>query len=160
MFDEFLGLPAHPLLVHAAVVFVPLLVLLSVAYALVPRWRPRTGWAVAVLAVATPVATWFAKESGEALEEVFKAKGYPPDILAQIEAHADYADVLFLVTLALAVVAGLLLFVSSGHRRVAGWPSWVGWVLSGLVVVLAVLAAVYVYLTGDSGAQAVWQGVL
>ncbi|MBO4207379.1 DUF2231 domain-containing protein [Micromonospora echinofusca] len=160
MFDEIQGLPAHPLLVHAAVVFVPLLVLLAVAYAVVPRWRPKVGWAVAVLAVATPVATWFAKESGEALEEAFRAKGYPPDILAQIEEHAEYADVLFLVTLALAVVAGLLLFVTSGRPRVAGLPSWSGWALSGLVVVLAVVAAVYVFLTGDSGAQAVWQGVV
>jgi len=33
-------------------------------------------------------------------------------------------------------------------------------VLGGVVVVLAVVNVIYVYLTGDSGAEAVWQGVL
>ena len=36
MFEEFAGIPAHPLLVHAAVVFVPLLALAAVAYAFLP----------------------------------------------------------------------------------------------------------------------------
>lgn len=160
MFKEIMGLPAHALLVHAAVVLVPLLVLISIAYAVLPRWRSRTGWAAALLAVAATVAAFVAKESGEALEEVFEAKGYPAEILAQIEQHGEYADVLFLVTVALAVVTGLLLLATSGHRRVATLPSWVALALSALVVVLGIVALVYVYLTGDTGAQAVWQGVL
>src|SRR3712207_2115532 len=37
VFDQFNGMPVHVLLVHAAVVFVPLLVLAAVVYAVVPR---------------------------------------------------------------------------------------------------------------------------
>ncbi|HEX2356851.1 MAG TPA: hypothetical protein VHI50_10380, partial [Micromonosporaceae bacterium] len=67
MFEEILGVPAHPLLVHAAVVFVPLLIAAALAYALVPALRGRVGWAVALLAVAAPLAAWFATLSGNRL---------------------------------------------------------------------------------------------
>ncbi len=58
MFDQINGLPVHALVVHAAVVFVPLLVLGAIAYAVVPRWRPRVGWAVVLLAIAAPAAVF------------------------------------------------------------------------------------------------------
>jgi len=41
VFEQLLGLPAHPLLLHATVVFVPLLALGTIAYAVVPRLRRR-----------------------------------------------------------------------------------------------------------------------
>ena len=47
MFDQINGLPVHALVLHAAVVFVPLLALGAIVYALIARWRPRIGWAVA-----------------------------------------------------------------------------------------------------------------
>jgi hypothetical protein len=44
MFRAFMGLPLHPLAVHAAVIFVPLLALGSAGYAVLPRVRRRLGW--------------------------------------------------------------------------------------------------------------------
>lgn len=160
MFREIMGLPVHPLVVHAAVVFVPLLALLAIGYGVLPRFRARIGWAVAALAVAAPAATLFAKLSGEELLEVLTAKGYPPQILDQLAEHQGYGDLLFWFSLGLGVSAGLLLFATSERGRRGNLPGWLTPVFTGLVIVFGVLSAVYVYLTGDSGAQVVWTGVL
>ncbi|MBM0239189.1 hypothetical protein JNW88_22305 [Micromonospora sp. ATA32] len=156
MFREIAGLPGHVLVIHAAVALVPLLALLSAAYGVLPRWRPRLGWAVGILAVVTPIVTFVATQSGEALEQVLREKGYPADILDQVREHAEYGDTLLWFTLGLAVAALLLLALTSDHPRVPRLPSWIVPVLTVVVIVLAGAALVYVYLTGDSGAQAVW----
>ena len=51
MFEEIGGLPLHPLVLHAAVVFVPLQVLLALGYALLPALRRATLWAVVAVSV-------------------------------------------------------------------------------------------------------------
>ncbi|MCW3816286.1 hypothetical protein ONA91_17720 [Micromonospora sp. DR5-3] len=158
MFKEINGLPGHVLIVHAVVVFVPLLALLASAYGLLPRWRSRFGWAVAVLAVVTPIATWLATESGEAFEEVQRERGAGGEFLDKIHQHSEYGDNLLWFVLGLAVAALLLLLVTGGYPRARSLPRWLAPVLTGVVVVLAVFALVYVYLTGDSGAQLVWSG--
>ena len=160
MFREINGLPGHVLVIHAAVVLVPLLALLSVAYGVLPRWRSRFGWAVAVLAVLTPIVTYVATESGEALQEVLEGRGYPPEGLRKIQEHSEYGETLLWFVLGLAVTALLLLAVTSGYERVRRLPSWLAWVLTGMVAVLAVFALVYVYLTGDSGAKMVWSNIV
>ncbi|MFU8853934.1 DUF2231 domain-containing protein [Micromonospora sp. SL1-18] len=158
MFREVSGLPLHVLVIHAVVVLVPLLALISVTYGVFPRWRSRLDWAVAGLAVVTPIATFLAKESGEAFEEVQRERGVGGEFLRQIEEHSEYGDTLFWFTIGLAVAALLLLLVTSGLARVRGLPRWLAPVLAGAVVVLAAFALVYVYLAGDSGAQMVWSG--
>lgn len=160
MFKEINGLPGHVLVVHAVVVFVPLLALLAAAYGLMPRWRPRLDWAVAVLAVVTPILAWVATESGEAFQEALEAKGYPPELLAKIHEHSEYGENLLWFTVGLAVAALVLLALTSGRIRTPQLPAWVTWALTALVVVLAVLALVYAYLTGDSGAESVWGNTL
>ncbi|MCW3841873.1 hypothetical protein ONA70_17375 [Micromonospora yasonensis] len=160
MFREFNGLPAHALLVHAVVVLVPLLALVSVAYGVLPRWRSRLDWAVAALAIATPIAAFLATESGEELEQVLEQKNYPAQILDQVREHSEYGDSLRWLAFGLAAAALLLLLVTSNFARSRNLPRWLSPVLTGVVVVLAVFAVVYVYLTGDTGAQAVWGGTL
>ncbi|MEU7618054.1 DUF2231 domain-containing protein [Micromonospora rifamycinica] len=156
MFKEFNGLPSHVLVVHAVVVFVPLLALLASVYGLVPRWRPRLDWAVALLAVATPVLAWVATETGEEFQAALKAKGYSPELLAKIQEHSELGDILLWWTLGLAVAALLLLAVTSDRVRTPKLPTWATWLLTGVVVVLSVLSTISVYLTGDSGAASVW----
>ncbi|TDB69817.1 DUF2231 domain-containing protein [Micromonospora sp. KC723] len=160
MFKEINGLPGHVLVIHAVVVFVPLLALLASAYGLVPRWRPRLGWAVAILAVVTPVFTWVATESGEAFEAVLAGRGYPPDLLAKIGEHSAYGETTLRLTIALAVAALVLLALTSGRVRAPRLPSWITWLLTGVIVVLSGFALVYVYLTGDTGAASVWGNTL
>ncbi|MEV4660971.1 DUF2231 domain-containing protein [Micromonospora echinofusca] len=160
MFKEILGLPAHVLVVHAVVVLVPLLALLSAAYVALPRFRARLDWAVAILAVVAPVSAFVAVESGEELTDAFLARGMQGPIVEQIFTHSRYGDILFRWVLPLAVASLLLLVVTSGHRRVPKLPSWATPVLSVVVVALGVVSLVYVYLTGHSGAEAVWGNTL
>ena len=160
MFKELLGIPAHALILHAAVIFVPLLVLFAIMYAVLPGLRTRIGWVAAILAVVGPVSTYFAKESGEELRTVLIAKQYPSEIINKVNEHEAYGSALFWYTLGLGVATGLLLFLTGRRRHARRVPAVVAVVLAGIVVVLGVVTAGYVFLTGDSGAHAVWQGVL
>ncbi|GLH95560.1 DUF2231 domain-containing protein [Phytohabitans aurantiacus] len=157
MFEEISGLPAHPLLVHAAVVFIPLLAVAGVVYALVPKVRARIGWAVVLLAVGAPLAAYVARESGQNLEERLVAANYSQEILAQVDDHQGYGDLTLWFSLGLGAAALLLVFATSSRARRA--PSWLAWVLSAAVIVLAGFTGYYVYKTGDTGANAVWSGV-
>ncbi|MCZ7439918.1 hypothetical protein O7598_26195 [Micromonospora sp. WMMC241] len=160
MFREVNGLPGHVLVIHAVVVLVPLLALLTVAYGALPRWRPRLDWAVLALAVVTPILAWVATESGEELEEALESRGYPPEGLQKIHEHSEYGETLLWFTLGLAVVALLLVLSTKGFARTRDLPRWVPLALTAVAVVLGVFALVYVYLTGDSGAKMVWDGIV
>jgi hypothetical protein len=159
VFDEFMGLPVHPLLVHAAVIFVPLLCLLAVAYAVVPRVRAMTGWAAAALAVAAPFAAWFATLSGKELEQKLLSQGMSGPIVQQINDHQGFGDLTLYVSIPLGLVTLLMVFlhgIRSGRARPI--PSVASIVLAVITVGLAAFAAYYVFKTGDSGARAVWGG--
>jgi hypothetical protein len=153
VFDEILGLPAHPLLVHFAVVLLPLLVVGAVVYALVPRFRAKIDWAVVLLAFAGPGAAFFARESGQELKQKLIERQVDANVVANINDHQAYGDLAFWFSLALGL--GTLLMVIVTVRR--GLPAWLTWVLSAAVVVLAGVTGTYVFLTGDSGANAVWE---
>ena len=160
MLNNFLGIPAHPLIIHAAVVFIPLLCLGSVVYALVPRYRGKIGWAVLALAVISPIAAWFAKASGENLRDRLVAAGFSQEILDKVNQHQSYGDRTWWFTLALGVVTLLMLFITSGSRRAPHFPVGVMLAVSVVVIALAVATAIYLFLTGDSGAHAVWEGAV
>ncbi|MCO1595272.1 hypothetical protein M8C17_08860 [Micromonospora sp. RHAY321] len=156
MFEEILGLPAHVLVVHAVVMFVPLLALVAVAYVGLPRRRHRLDWALGLLAVAAPLTAFVAVQSGEAFTDALVARGFQGPILDQIFEHSRYGDILFRIVGPLGIAAILLLVATSGHPRVPRLPALVTPVLSVAVVALSIAAVVYVYLTGHSGAETVW----
>ncbi len=151
MFDEVLGLPVHALVVHFAVVLTPLLVAVAVAYALVPRWRPATGWAVVALALGTSGSVLAAWMSGPRLLEARFATA-EGELAENIAAHAAFATPLVLSAVGLGVVSLVMVYASRGDRFGKTGTR----VLSGVTVVLALAAAYYVFRTGDSGARAVW----
>jgi hypothetical protein len=95
MFRAFMGLPLHPLAVHAAVIFVPLLALGSAGYAVLPRVRRRLGWVMWGLAIAAPVTTFVATESGEAFQQVLTVKQYSAHVLDLVATHAEFARAMF-----------------------------------------------------------------
>lgn len=153
MFDQVFGLPAHALIVHAAVIFTPLLVALSIAYAVLPRLRHKLDWALVLTALAAPGSVYAAKESGEALERRL-FQGRPS---AAIEVHSGFADVLVPVTALLAVAALLMVWLTRSRRAPEGAGSRaVVLVASAAAVILAVVAGYYVVRTGHTGATAVW----
>jgi uncharacterized membrane protein len=153
LFDQINGLPVHALVLHAAVVFVPLLALGAIVYALVGKWRPKIGWAVLLLGIIAPITTFVAMESGEKLYDRLIGQGLKGPGKDILDDHMHYGKMTFWFALALGVVSIVMVLLT---RREGAAPKIVQWVLSAAMVVLAVFAGYYVYRTGDSGATAVW----
>lgn len=177
MFEEVFGIPAHPLLVHAAVVFVPLQILAALAYAFVPFVRRLIAWLVVALAVVAPLAALFSKLSGDAFEarQIRNGTAGPP-LLAQIAVHSSYGNKTLYFSIGLGVVMLLLVAVQvMRSRRPSGStadaegsdavdrtdkaPIVVAAVLTLAVLVLGAFTGYYVFKTGDTGAHMVWQGL-
>jgi hypothetical protein len=165
VFEEFMGIPAHPLLIHAAVVFVPLLALAAVGYVLLPFLRPHIRLVMAGLAVVAPVSALLAKLSGEAFFDRLRERGRVTEgFIPVIERHQDFGTMTMWAAIALGVVTLALAYVvgpTGAAARTAGGPGGtrvVSVALSVLSVVAAAVALYYVIRTGDSGAKAVWEG--
>lgn len=148
LFDQVLGLPVHPLVVHAVVVLLPLAALGLVAEVLVPALRRRyAGLTVLGLAAGTGAA-FVAKESGEALA---RTEGLPAQ-------HSGLGSLLPPVAAALLVAAVVWWFL---QRRTpapdAPRAGQSGSTIAGLIAaVLAVVVTVLTVLVGHSGATAAW----
>ena len=144
---EINGLPLHALVVHAAVVFGPLSALAGLLYA-VPRWRDKVRWSLVVAVLIAVGAIWVAFLSGEDLEE---ANQYGGPLAELLETHEERAEMLRLLMTGYAAAA---LVAAWQHAR----RGPVRFLLTGLVVVLAVLTGIWTVLTGDAGAQIAWYG--
>ena len=143
------GLPIHPLVVHAAVVFIPLAALGVLLMAVWPKFGARFGWIVWGLAFIAAGAAFVAKESGEALEEIIGEPGFD---------HAELGDKMPFFTGVLFLVALILWLVQRSYvkRENAGKA---GLVVVGLIAAAVALFNLYwVYAVGDSGAKSVWKG--
>jgi hypothetical protein len=172
------GLPAHPLLVDAVAVLLPLAAVCSVGLAVHRGVRRRFGWPVLVLTAVAVVAVPLAEATGEQLRDHLP----PPDsLLARHEALGElllpYA-LGFGVAVLLLVVAGKL---ADRERAATSRPSHADvpdtapdtdrasavstlWrrtsvLASVLVIGMSVVTTVDVVRIGTTGAQAVWQGV-
>ena len=169
MFEEFLGIPAHPLLVHAAVVFVPLQVLAAIAYAAVPFTRRYVWWAALGLAVIAPICAWAAKLSGQAFRDrLIRHGAKDPKFLGDIDTHMSFGNMTAYFATALGVLLLILVLVlakpPNGPAAIrasggsAGGSAIVQLLAAVVVVVVAVIAGYYVFRTGDTGAHIVWSG--
>ena len=152
MFDEFNGLPLHPLAVHAVVALIPLSALLGVLFA-VPRTRSWARWPLPAVAVFAATATFVARESGEALRAVGgqNAAGIGGPVADLIDEHQQASTVLFVLVITYAVAAVAALLVT--RTSVTGTPAHG---LAAVLVVVALLMSFWSYRVGDLGARAVW----
>jgi hypothetical protein len=182
------GLPAHPLLVDAVAVLLPLAALCSLGLALHRRTRRRFGWPVLVLTAVAVAVVPLAQATGKQLRDHLGA----PD--AALARHEELGNQLlpyalgFGVAVLLLVVAGKLAdreraaSLRADHARatedsalipaavaVRVTPNQAGtvstlWrrtsVLAAVLVIgMSLITTVQVVRIGTSGAQAVWQGV-
>lgn len=145
LFDLIGGLPLHPLLVHAAVILLPVMGVVTPLVVAVPRWRPRLPWVVAA-DLGTAVAMVATVQSGEALQSrLSQVAGF-----TVARGHGDAGRILAGIGLLLFLLAAASLFAV---RRG-------GLLIPVAVVLLSALGAVGVGLTvvvGHSGATASWQ---
>ncbi len=160
------GLPAHVLLVHVVVAFVPLTAVLLVGSAIWPGWLRRLGIALPVLALVTLVSVPLTTHAGEWLERHTAST-------PQIRRHAELGDGLLPWAVGLFVLA-LALWEwqrrttraarpadgpdapGTGPRSLPGGPVRIA--AAVLCAVVAVGSVVQVYRIGDSGAKAAWTG--
>lgn len=142
------GLPVHPLLVHATVVFVPLAVVLVVLAVVWPRFRAWAGPLPAAVSLVALVLTPLSTASGENLEH-----SLPETEL--IEKHAELGDQLLPLTIALFVLAAVFWWLtrpaSAGSR-----PRALVVTVGALAIVAAIGTGVQVARIGHSGAEAAW----
>jgi hypothetical protein len=144
------GLPAHPLIIHLPVIFVPVLGLATLAIAVSGRLFDRFLLPVAAFSVVTMAATILAAGAGEAFREDREAAMPPGAGAAEMSTLNDHADAgstlrLAMVVLTLVLVSGL--FTKSNAVRIA---------LRVLAVVLALTAVFFVIRTGHLGAKLAW----
>jgi hypothetical protein len=147
-FDLIQGLPVHPLVVHAAVILIPLTALGVLLMALRPSISRAWGRLVTVLGVAACGAAFAAKESGEALAARVGAPGY---------GHAGLGAAMPNFAASMLVVPPLLW--AFDRRAAKQGPGSVRGLRIGLGLVAAAIAVanlVWVYRVGESGARSVW----
>lgn len=150
--DQLFGLPAHPMLVHAAVVFVPLAVIGLMLIAVVTKWRSRYVTLVTILTFVAMGSVGLAQGSGEALQESVKRTQLVAD-------HAEMGEDLLPWAFGLFVIAAFLLVVEIMRRRdkplkLPAKPMAIAVVV--LSVVVSAGAMYTVIKIGHSGAKATW----
>jgi hypothetical protein len=156
MFSTIFGLPAHPLVVHAVVVLVPLAAVCGLVVAVWPAARARyapLALGIATLALfAVPLAT----HTGEQLEEQVRDS-------ALVDRHAHMAEGLLpfmaVLWLALAALVGVRWY--GRHRTVsrAKAASYAAVGAAVITVVASVGSGIQVVRIGHSGSEAAWHGV-
>lgn len=155
---ELNGIPLHPLVVHAVVVFAPLSALFGVLYAVLPRWRWALRWPLVAATLIAVVTAYVATVSGSDL-----ASDRGLGELEAVEEHQERGELLRNVLFAFTVLVGLAVWRLGGPSALIsrkGERPAPGGVLSiitmGLLVVGSVAVGVAAFLAGDSGARAVW----
>ncbi|MDT4921841.1 MAG: hypothetical protein QOI15_2743 [Pseudonocardiales bacterium] len=163
------GMPAHVLLVHAVVVLVPLTCLALVLHAVWPAARSRLGIVTPILALVSLVLVPITTNAGKYLRDHQTVGG---EIAAKIAKHEHlgsqllyYAVPLFLVAVAVwalgryrdgAVVPG----VAAERTAAREVPAWLSMGAAVVAIALAIATTIQLYRIGDSGAHAVWDGIL
>ena len=144
LLDTIQGLPVHPLVVHFAVVLLPLATISVIIAIYIPRFRRTYAFASVLGVFVGTGAAFVAKQSGEALSNRI---GLPKE-------HANYGNLLPLIS------AVFFLLTLLWYRNLRSSKSTQVSILTHLTAVVGVGVLVLTLLTGHTGAQAVWEGRL
>lgn len=143
MIPEFVfGIPAHPLLVHAVVVMLPLSAIGMIAMVLIPKFRGRVQkyFVAGALIIATGSA-YVTQASGQTLNKVEGVSEY----------HQEWGSRTFYAALALAAISAVWFWLDTR-------PKSVYQIITGVLVILVSLTAMTsTVLAGHSGAKSVWE---
>ncbi|CAB4892453.1 unannotated protein [freshwater metagenome] len=157
--NSLFGLPAHPILVHAAVVLVPLAAIGLVLIALVPKLRPKYATLVAIFATLSAGSVGVAQGSGESLQEAVRNSVKDPALL---RTHTQMGEDLLPWAAGMFVVAAFIFVVEFMRRRDKPLKLPVQATNIAIMVLSVVVAAGSVYMVikiGHSGAKSTWNAV-
>jgi hypothetical protein len=144
-FGAVLGLPLHPLVVHAVVVLVPLVTVGLLVAVARPLWAERLRLPLVALGWGAAASAVVARLSGQRL--LGAVPGSP-----EVARHADLADLLALGVVGFALVLTAWAFAG----RDGTGARWIGWTAAAV----GVLVTGWTVLAGHSGAVAVWGDVV
>lgn len=147
---EIMGLPLHPLVVHAVVVLVPLAALGGIVISAWGAARKRYGWLTVAGAFAAAASTLVAQKAGEAFYATFTQHSELMDRHMSLgDGLLVWVTILFFGTVAV-MVAQRLIDQENPRGRIA-------LIVGGTItVVTAVVSIVQVVRIGHSGSAAVW----
>lgn len=151
--ESLFGLPAHPLVVHAAVVLLPIAAVGTLVVAAVPQARRHYAPLVLAASLVATVAVGLAQSSGEELEDHVRET-------ALVEAHTSQGESVLPWAAGVTVVAAVVTAAPHLARR---FPKLRPPVATAVLVVAALVAGVGAVWTvvdvGHSGAKATWSDV-
>jgi len=161
MFEHFGSLPLHVLVIHLAVVVLPVAALTAIAFAVLPKWRWLLRWPALVLGIGALICAFVAKKSGDAFVSAIPA-------LAQlVKIHRSRGNLLLWIVLVFAVLVVVAFLMLSGPTALASGKGAkatksrpLELAITAAVVVLAVVVIYQTIRTGDAGARAVWGSTL
>jgi hypothetical protein len=144
-FGMLAGLPLHPLLVHSAVVLVPLVSIGALVMSYLPSFSRRHGKLILILAVIAQVSVFLAKMSGEAFAEILDKN---------VEKHAELGEIAPLVTIPM--VALIYLRWRMDRAGSTTGSVVIRRLISVALVIASLVSLVVIFLVGHSGASSVW----
>ena len=145
MTDTIFGLPTHTLVVHAAVVLLPLAALGGIIMGFSQRFSVRFGPVVVTVAAVGTVAAFFSRVTGE---EFAERVGNPQE-------HAEAGQLLPFIAVGFFVVLLLLWLLDRRGRR-----DLLTQIVGVVVIVAALILTGWTIRTGHSGAEATWKSII
>lgn len=142
MIPEFIfGIPAHPLIIHAVVVLLPVSAIGMIAMVLIPPFRGKVQkyFVAGALIIATGSA-FLATQSGKSLSMVDSVSEY----------HQEWGTRTFYAALALTALSAVWLWLDTKPKSIYKTVTGI------LVVIVSLTAITATVLAGHSGAESVW----
>jgi uncharacterized membrane protein len=145
LFGSVAGLPLHPLVIHAAIVLIPLAAISALVMSYLPSFSRRYGKLTLVIAIVAQLSLFLAKVTGEAFEEILDK---------DVGNHAELGEIAPFITLPMVALIYLRWRLDRSGATVG---SALIRRLTSLALIVASLASiVIVVLVGHSGAESVW----
>ena len=149
MFDLIAGLPVHVLIVHLAVVLIPLSAIGATLIAARPKALRLFGAATVIGATVGVVASVIAAISGNHLAE----------LVGRPEEHANYGEVFPFAAVAFLALLIVFWLFARGVPLNRNRPLWLKFF--GAVLIIAAIGITYfTVLTGYSGSKATWSEIV
>ncbi|MEO8540774.1 MAG: DUF2231 domain-containing protein [bacterium] len=156
MLTNLAGLPAHALLVHAAVVLVPLAAIALAATGWKAAWRKAYSFPIAIMAVAGGIFAFLAKQTGEPLQHSLRVAGQAVGQEVRFGEHPEQGDTAFFFAMVFGFVA-VAFWAIDRYRERWNLPKWSPIAAYGVALIPAARALVTMIVAGHSGATLVWK---
>jgi len=150
MFDTFMGLPLHVLVLHFTVVLVPISAIATAAVFMSRRWCEAYAGRLVVVNLAMLALTFVTVRAGLALQDRYRGIG---DNTVPHNDHEELGKILLWIMVALAA-ATVVAWLATRRAEI---PEPAGLSLGMVIASLAVASIVVTILAGHTGSKSHWE---